>query len=237
MGWSLKSGIITALIIAGAGFSPAGDDTTLGPGREEATGIRIYDGDPDHPWNRLHAALFVRIGPDGKAYGHDRLEPLLWEDSEYLLKGNQAERAVAALEGFLQEGAETRIDDPLKRAILQRDLWLAAGWLAGRDGRESRRTLDLVARVIRRLALTSDQIARLPDNYAAAVASKELPGSFDPERPTRAYLPPELFKPDGPWVCVGRTDGRTAPAHLGGRHHLTHSGITIRSRTRPSSCS
>jgi hypothetical protein len=152
-------------------------------------------------------------------------------------EGSQAERAVAALEGFLSEEAETRIGDPLKRAILQRDLWLAASWLAGRDSPESRRTLELVARVIRRLALTSDQIARLPDNYAAAVASKEFSGSFDPEGRRGPYLPPELFQPDGPWVCVGRTDGRTAPAHLGARHHLTRTGTSIRSRTRPSSCS
>jgi hypothetical protein len=76
--WSLTSGLVAALIIAGAGYSQAGDDTKPEHGREEATRPRIYDRDPDHPWNRLHAALFVRIGPDGKAYGHDRLEPLLW---------------------------------------------------------------------------------------------------------------------------------------------------------------
>src|SRR5262249_58740435 len=37
---------------------------------------------------------------------------------------------------------------------------------------------------------------------------------FDPEKPERSYLPPDLFQPDGPWVCVGRTDGPTAPQHL-----------------------
>ena len=31
----------------------------------------IYDPDPQHLWNRLHAALLCRVGPDGKTYGVD----------------------------------------------------------------------------------------------------------------------------------------------------------------------
>src|SRR3954471_18001339 len=90
----------------------------------------IYDKKPSHLWNRLHAALLVRTGPDGKDYGRDRLEPLLWKESEYLLAGKSGGRAVAVLEEFDRDRGETLIDDPVKRAGLHRDLWLVANWLS-----------------------------------------------------------------------------------------------------------
>src|SRR5262245_22015475 len=83
----------------------------------------VYDKDPHHLWNRIHAALHVRTGPDGKRYGGDRIEPLLWEQSRSLLQGEQATRAVAALEEFVRDNGETLIADPVKRAVLQHDLW------------------------------------------------------------------------------------------------------------------
>src|SRR5262249_27234982 len=152
-------------------------------------------------------------------YGTDRLEPLLWLESEYLLDDKSAKHAVAVLEEFIRKKGETLLDDLTKRAVLQRDLWLVFNWLAlargGIDGSPPRkRPGALLAKVIRRLALTPKQIAKLPDNYAAAVASKKNAGHFDPKKPERSYLPPDLFKSDGPWVPVGRTDGPTAPQHL-----------------------
>jgi hypothetical protein len=82
----------------------------------------LYDADPNHLWNRLYGALFIRIGPDGHLYGQDRLEPLLWSHSKHLLDGNDHERAVAVLEEFLKSEGEKLIQSPLKRAVLQRDL-------------------------------------------------------------------------------------------------------------------
>lgn len=38
---------------------------------------RLYDAKPTHRWNRLHDLMFVRKGPDGRYYGHDRIDPLL----------------------------------------------------------------------------------------------------------------------------------------------------------------
>jgi hypothetical protein len=184
--------------------------------RADSPSATIYDIAPNHLWNRLHVALFVRTGPDGKVYGYDRLEPLLWKESQYLLKGKQADMVVTVLEEFLHDKGELLVVDPLKRVILQRDLWLVASWLSGRSDAESKKRLGLLAQVIQRLAPRSDQVAHLPDNYASAVASKKFAAEFDQANPERAYLPPDLFNPDGPWVCVGRTDGRTAPTHLGG---------------------
>lgn len=187
----------------------------------------MYHADPEHLWNRLHTALFVRVGPDGRTYGQDRLEPLLWGGSKHLLEDASRKRAVALLEEFLKNNGEKLIENPLKRAVLQRDLWLVFNWLEGdryhfyepelnpEEVRAARDQLRApLAAVIGRLALRPDQIESLPDNYAAAVASGNFPKRFDPAHPERPYLPPDLFAPDGPWVCVGRPDGPVAPEHL-----------------------
>ena len=185
----------------------------------------LYHADPEHLWNRLHTTLFVRVGPDGRAYGQDRLEPLLWLESTHLLEEKSNKRAVALLEEFLKGKGEKLVEDPQKRALLQRDLWLVFNWLESdhwlhqklkeEEVRAARDRLRRpLAAVIGRLALTPDQIKKLPDNYAAAVASGEFAKRFDPEHPDKPYLPAELFAADGPWVCLGRPDGPIAPTHL-----------------------
>jgi hypothetical protein len=186
----------------------------------------LYHADPEHLWNRLHEAMFVRIGPDGRAYGQDRLEPLLWRGSKHLLEEKSNTRVIALLEEFLKKKGEKLVEDPLKRAVLQRDLWLVFNWLEADHGkfyepalkpeevRSARHRLrGPLAAVIGRLALTPDLIKKLPDNYAAAVASGEFARRFDPEHPDKPYLPADLFAADGPWVCVGRPDGPIAPEH------------------------
>jgi hypothetical protein len=208
-----------ALVCFCAAPGPAGFQARTAPERP------LYHADPEHLWNRLHEALFVRVGPDGRTYGGDRLEPLLWRGSRHLLVGPSHRRALAILEEFLKDQGEKRFVDPLKRAVLQRDLWLVFQWLEGdhwihdslkpevvRAARD--RLCRPLAAVIGRLALTPEQMQKLPDSYAAAIASGEFAKRFDPERPDQTYLPADLVAADGPWVCVGRTDGPIAPEHL-----------------------
>ena len=208
-----------AFLLFGAGLHGAPAPPPGGPPSAPAAPDPLYHPDPNHLWNRVHAALLVRTGPDGRAYGHDRLEPLLWAQSKHLADGPAADRAVAVLEEFARTNAERLVDDPLKRAVLQRDLWLVFNGLSrdaadgGADPAVERLGRPLAA-AIRRLALPPEQVAKLPDTYAAAVASKRFAYRFDLERPERPYLPPDLFAADGPWACVGRTDRPAAPMHL-----------------------
>jgi len=212
------------------------------PPAKTASERSLYHADSAHLWNRLHEALFVRVGPDGRAYGRDRLEPLLWYGSKHLLEGESHKRAVALLEEFLKDKGEKPVEDPVKRAVLQRDLWLVFDWLEGDHGhfyepelkpeevRAARNRLRRpLAAVIGRLALTPDQVKKLPDNYAAAVASGAFPKKFDPEHPDQPYLPADLFAADGPWVSVGRPDGPVAPEHLrdGGTNLFTNSAFLV----------
>ena len=175
----------------------------------------IYDSNPKHLWNRLHEALFIRTAPDWKSYGIDRLDPLFWSSTKHLLVEPSHRQALAVLDEFLNVHGEKLIGDPLKRAWLQHDLWSLFDWSASpyrgeefvRERQELQRPLALA---IRRLALSRDEIASLPDNYARAETNILL-----------TALPRGLSRRDGDWVCVGANGtSPVAPDHVsafGGR--------------------
>ncbi|HLW64988.1 MAG TPA: hypothetical protein VKS79_06665, partial [Gemmataceae bacterium] len=184
---------------------------------------RIYDPDPAHLWNRLHAALFIRTAKDGKAYGDDELDPLLWLKSKFLLAGEHHKRVVSLLDEFIAKDGQKLIKDPLRRAIFQRDLWSIFDWLANPtvvygyrhdDSSPDSRALQIrLAKIIRRLSLTSDEVQQLPDNYAAVVQGKAFAAAHNPDKPEQAFLPPDLFDPEGPWVLLGEHMRPAAPVH------------------------
>jgi hypothetical protein len=107
-----------------------------------------------------------------------------------------------ALTDALQERADRT---PLARASMQSDAWAAYDILFRKygsgyenkegEGRRARRDklLGLLAKLIRRLALSSKEIEALPDNYAAAASAHHLP---------------DLFAPDSAWMEVRRGTGR-----------------------------
>src|SRR5213593_2652193 len=90
----------------------------------------VYGCDPAHPGEVVHRALLVRRGPDGKEYGVDELDPLLWPQSRYLLEEPASSTALAALDRFLSSNAERILPDGIKRVVFQRDLWAVFDWLA-----------------------------------------------------------------------------------------------------------
>jgi hypothetical protein len=177
----------------------------------------IYDSNPDHLWNRLHRAFYVRTARNGEEYGHDELDPLLWSETKHLLVGPSHQQAIKLLDEFLSVNGSALITDPLKRAMLQRDLWAIFDWSADISPsyqREAQALQSKLAPVIRSIALSREQIQALPDNYADAVRAKVFAAQNDPERRETAFLPADLFQPDGPWVCVGARGGQpVAPSH------------------------
>jgi len=176
-----------------------------------------YDPRPDHPWNRLHRALFVRTGADEQESTHE-VDPLLYTTSRYPLDEPAWGRALAALDEFLGRHAERLVEDPIRRAMLQRDVWAVFDHLAWvpdewvhfrRDEEAARGLRRRLAEVIRRLALSPAEVAALPDMYARAVASRAFATEADPDHPDRPFLPPDLFREDGPWVRFGAAQART----------------------------
>jgi hypothetical protein len=195
------------------------------PETSAATVDSNYDSNPSHLWNRLYAALLVRKDRHGTQFGADSLDPLLWPESEQLLERSSHERALRVLDESLQTHGENLIHDPLKRVMLQRDLWAVFDWsvtqFPGKDrpqyDKEKRELQIRLAEVLRRLGLTSDEITSLPDTYSKAVASGAFAREYDPAHPENPFLPADLFDPHGPWVCIQpspESDSGVAKVHV-----------------------
>jgi len=71
---------------------------------------------PNHLWNRLYRALYQRVTSDGKEYGYDELDPLLWWQTKYLLINPANRQAVAVLDEFLSTHGERVINDLAARS-------------------------------------------------------------------------------------------------------------------------
>src|SRR5262245_4135878 len=209
--WMIMLSLIIAPIVLGIRYSSQSDR----PPRTEP--YTIYDSDPTHLWNRLHHALYVRITVNGEAYGHDELDPLLWSETKHLLVGPSHQQAIKLLDEFLSRNGAALIADPLKRAMLQRDLWAVFNWSAQTSFKYEQERQALQSKLvsaIRSVAMSREQIQALPDNYADAVRTKVFAEQYDPGRREMAFLPPDLFQPDGPWVCISARGGQPiAPSH------------------------
>jgi len=105
-------------------------------------------------------------------------------------------------EKALREALEERNKrPPIQRALMQSDLWAAYDKIY----RDSRRMdaarpahiLKTLAALIRKLALTPDEIAALPDNYATAANHLHLP---------------DLFGEHSPWIEIEWSQGRSHDA-------------------------
>jgi hypothetical protein len=177
----------------------------------------IFHAGSTNTWNRLHRCLLLRKVDNGAEYGDDTLDPLLWDHTKHLLTDDSHQHALDCLDEFLRSHGEQEVHDPLERAIFEHDLWAIFDWSArSNDHPQQRRALQLrLAEVLRRVALTADQIHALPDTYQLAIKSARFSQAYDPANPQRAFLPRDLFLPRGPWVCIASRGGDpVAIAHV-----------------------
>jgi hypothetical protein len=188
--------------------------------------VAIYDPIPAHLWNRLHSALFIREDLPSTRLVPDSLDPPLWDSTQYLLSKPSHERVLHVLDEFLRTHAERLIQDPLKRVILQRDLWAVFDWTVARApdrpgepayDKEKQELQTRLAELLRRLALSPEEIRSLPDNYGQAVASSQFAKEYDPTHRDQPFLPPDLFDPLGPWIAIygqGPSSDPVAAGHV-----------------------
>jgi hypothetical protein len=100
--------------------------------------------------------------------------------------------------------------------MFQRDLWAVFDWLAGQEEPHpvERWALKMrLAQIIKRVALSKEEIRSLPDNYALALESKLYPAEFQTESPETAFLPADIFQAGSCWVPMGREGGPVAMTH------------------------
>jgi hypothetical protein len=199
--------------------------------QNSAEAIAIFDPDPAHLWNRLYAALLVREDHAAQ-FGADSLDPPLWAETEYLLAKPSHERALHVLDEFLHARAENLIQDPVKRAILQRDLWAVFDWTVEQSPayhrpryvNEKRELQARLAALLHRLAMTRKEIDDLPDNYTQAVNSGAFAREYDSAHRDRPFLPPDLFDPHGPWVLVEAGPNAFDTSGVATNHVIAFSG-------------
>jgi hypothetical protein len=195
--------------------SPSRPTTKISPA-PKVSAWSVYDADPDHLWNRVFRQLYRRVASNGQEYGIDELDPLLWLDTSYLLKGTSHQQTIQVLDEFLSTHAENLVSDPLKRAMFQRDLWAIFDWAASQTEpfASQRQALETrLAQIIKRVALSKEEILSLPDNYTLAVRSNTFPANAEADHPETAFLPADIFQADSAWLPIGREGGPIAITH------------------------
>jgi hypothetical protein len=178
--------------------------------------LPLFDADPQHLWNRLFAAVTIRSSllpsvrggpPVARIEGGDRIEFFGWGGTTYWDEPANVAQLERHLDQFLGQGGEKLSTDPLKRVLLQHDLWtlfdfLMVRQIARRGDLETRhRRNELcrkLARSIQSLALARETLTRLPDNYSLAIQSGRFAATHDFD-PKRDYLPPRVLSGDDEW--------------------------------------
>jgi hypothetical protein len=206
--------LITAALGAAATLQKTENPRAIAPKPESSTTEQSdavdctkflpYSADPNHIWNRVHRRLLDRHDAQGKTWGCDDVDPLLWQRSKHILVGAAYLETAALLDEFIRTHAEQLIHDPPQRAVFQRDLWAVFDWLAQRadeHGRERKELEKRLATIIKAVALKSSEIKQLPDNY------QQLRGWTTSDR---FALPDSSSN----WLLIGRDDaGPVAPIH------------------------
>jgi len=178
--------------------------------------LPLYDSDPQSLANRVFAAFYIRTSniptkrggePVRRIEGGDGIDFLAWPGSDYWSSVETCQRLSSLLDECLADPARLRPADPLRRAILQRDLWAPFDFLLSRNiaregDKATRQRRDAVCRklaaVIRGLTLSKAEIQALPDTYALAIKSGRFASEhrFDPQLD---YLPPGLATTSDGW--------------------------------------
>lgn len=178
--------------------------------------LPLFDADPQHLWNRIFAIVTIRNSllpsrrggpPVGRIEGGDRIEFFGWGGTTYWDESANIANLEALLDQFLASGAEGLTTEPLKRVLFQHDLWTLFDFVMTRqiarqgdfETRRQRQNLcRKLAQAIQVLALPSETLKQIPDNYLLAIQSGHFSTTheFDPKR---EYLPPGILTDADEW--------------------------------------
>ena len=201
--------------------------------------LPLYDSDPRSLANRLFAAFYIRASeipgkrggtPVHRIEGGDVIDFLAWPGSAYWSDPETCRRLSSVLDECIANLPRVRPADPLRRAMLQRDLWAAFDYYAGRNialegVKATRRRRDEICRklalVIGELTLSPAEIESLPDTYAAAVEG----GKFASEHNFDAsldYLPSRLLTDADEWQEIDFFQPHENPTDFQSRNVTFH---------------
>lgn len=126
---------------------------------------------------------------------------------------------------------EKKTRSPIERALMQADVWAAYDIIYGDEfnpttvsaGRKTK-LLDLLRQFIRKLALTSDEIRSLKNNYLRAVSGNDL-------RAVSGSRLPDLFAAESGWLEIELGPHRL---HDDAARFRRAARVFVKPRTRPS---
>jgi len=181
--------------------------------------LPLFHSDPNHLWNRLFSAFYIRprnlpATDDHPALtryeGGDVIEFLAWGRTTYWSSKAVFDQIDPLLDEFLSDDESNWISDPLKRVVLQHDLWAPYDHLidlnnrriGDSETRERRNTLcRKLTHCMQKLALSAEQLGALPATYPVAIQS----GMFVPQHNGDAmvdYLPHTLLDDTNEWTEI-----------------------------------
>ena len=179
----------------------------------------VYSEQGKHPWDSVHESFFVRRFSTGESYYH-RLSFDVPSSGFRRFSSSDADyRALVDLLVKVEQLPKQEMEDaaPVRRMIFYRDLWTTFEALKNMASKERGEELCRhLARIMRRLELTNDEIQRLPDTLAMVRATSAFPETPDPEHPEAPFLPTSLLSDSSDWIAIStsKKSAMGAPGHM-----------------------
>ena len=200
----------------------------------------IYSKQGDHAWDGMHQALFVRTFTTGETYHHRLSFDVPWTDFHRLSNGGEEYQAILkkfdAIDQLPREQMEAAPAIP--RLIFFRDLWTVFEKLNAMVSKERGAELrQRVARIMKRLELSDDEVSRLPDTLALLRDQRQFSDTPDSANREKPYLPTTLLSDNSEWITLATHNriedfeelAQSAPAHTKSINHRSLFSIHMRS--------
>ncbi len=199
----------------------------------------IYSQQGDHAWDGVHQAFFVRTFTTGETYYHRLSFDVPWTEFHRLSNGEAEYQAILKKLGAIDQLPREQLEaaPAIRRLIFFRDLWAVFEKLNGMVSKERGAELrQRVARIMKRLELTDDEISRLPDTLALLHDQRQFPDAPDSANREKPYLPTALLSESSEWIPLAthtRMKGfdelaQSAPGHTNSVNHRSLFSIHMR---------
>ena len=188
---------------------------------------------PGHPWDQARDIFYVRRFPTGEVFEHPHAFAPPW--NEFIPFTRDAafyEQVLSRLEAVEKLPPAQMEEQPAsRRLIFLRDLWPVFdglrfahhSWPLDEDKEASAKAvarrdelLRRVARIMKRLELTEEEVRSLPNAFQTIGEKKLYPKAFDPSSESEPFFPTDLLDKDGPWVTYSSEQEPSA----GGMAHM-----------------
>lgn len=181
-------------------------------------GEPLFDSQRGHAWDQARDAFYVRRFSTGEVFEHPHASAPPWHEYTPFISDAAFHDKVASLLDAVEKlpRAEMEEQPAVRRLVLLRDLWaafdgihLTYSWMDGDNVDEVAQEQPIarrdalrrrLARVMKRLELTEDEVRALPNAFQITTKKKLYPTSFDPAAEDKTFFPSDLLDKDGAWL-------------------------------------